>query len=492
METIHLKTVDPFSQELLRSAALRGIELSWDRYKRQQPQDGFLRLGLSCPYGCMEGPCRIDPFGHGPDRGLCGLDRDGMSAAFFLRLSLLGVLEAVSDQMPEDTLSEKSWNSTLGERASRALEKMKGHPLTLRDIDRSALLLKRPAESPDRLIEQALRLGILTLVLSEIGRPSGRASKDSLCKAGYGLLSDGKIFIGVVGRPSQKLIASLAQKLSRETSPPVKLVSMGDWVPLKDRFLPCVCTSGEAELLISSGSIHLVLAGPKADPSILQLCRNLELPLVTADESPDSGEIFRLARRFYATTSQASLKADASLVGEGRVTSAIQELKSRFKKDVSAKVALLGGSDTLQQPLGYLPVELAAALRGEGHLVAAWGDAALWMIKNGFASEKDGSPVSILDARQGPLLAVTALAAVGKLKDLQGVCFTGLKDCHAFATAIGLASLGLRVSVAVPVPLWGSEKVRHLLTERLSVTGGSLTHFDHPGQVQEILEWFRG
>ena len=47
METIHLKTVDPASQELLRSAAQRGIDLPWERYEKLQPQDGFLRLGLS-------------------------------------------------------------------------------------------------------------------------------------------------------------------------------------------------------------------------------------------------------------------------------------------------------------------------------------------------------------------------------------------------------------------------------------------------------------
>ena len=88
MEQIHIKTVDPLSQELLRSAASRGIDLVWERCEKLQPQDGFLRVGLSCPYGCMQGPCRIDPFGRGADRGICGLDRDGMTAAFLLRLCL--------------------------------------------------------------------------------------------------------------------------------------------------------------------------------------------------------------------------------------------------------------------------------------------------------------------------------------------------------------------------------------------------------------------
>ena len=47
MESIHFKTVDPVSQELLRGASRRGLGLNWERYEKQQPQDGFLRLGLS-------------------------------------------------------------------------------------------------------------------------------------------------------------------------------------------------------------------------------------------------------------------------------------------------------------------------------------------------------------------------------------------------------------------------------------------------------------
>src|SRR5512136_3371588 len=116
MESIQVETVDPISQELLKSAYQGGIKLNWDRFEKLQPQDGFLRIGLSCPYGCLQGPCRIDPFGRGPDRGLCGLDRDGMVAALLLRLALSGALEA----MPEDRLvSEPSWAPALKEVLSR-------------------------------------------------------------------------------------------------------------------------------------------------------------------------------------------------------------------------------------------------------------------------------------------------------------------------------------------------------------------------------------
>ncbi|MCI5193187.1 MAG: anaerobic carbon-monoxide dehydrogenase catalytic subunit [Candidatus Electrothrix sp. AU1_5] len=55
------------------------IQTVWDRYEAQQPQCGFGELGLCCRH-CMQGPCRIDPFGEGPDRGICGATADTIVA----------------------------------------------------------------------------------------------------------------------------------------------------------------------------------------------------------------------------------------------------------------------------------------------------------------------------------------------------------------------------------------------------------------------------
>jgi hypothetical protein len=149
----------------------------------------------------------------------------------------------------------------------------------------------------------------------------------------------------------------------------------------------------------------------------------------------------------------------------------------------SAKIALVGGADTPFQSFGHLPVELAKALIGEKHAVASWGDAALWMAKQ-------ETPVTSLGAQDGPVIAVSALAAAGKLTDLKGICFTGLKSCRELTLALGLASLGLKVAVAVPLPLWGSATVRTALRENLAATGGILNHYDHPAQGDELLSWF--
>ncbi|MGC8602286.1 MAG: anaerobic carbon-monoxide dehydrogenase catalytic subunit [Desulfomonilaceae bacterium] len=62
-------------QIMLAKAASDNVATVWDRYHDQQPQCGFCEMGLSCRI-CNMGPCRIDPFGEGPQQGVCGADAD--------------------------------------------------------------------------------------------------------------------------------------------------------------------------------------------------------------------------------------------------------------------------------------------------------------------------------------------------------------------------------------------------------------------------------
>jgi len=209
----------------------------------------------------------------------------------------------------------------------------------------------------------------------------------------------------------------------------------------------------------------------------------MKVPLISSADNPGAAAIFKQARAAFDRRVPVSFTPDATLIGKGKLSLGAADVETALQDGQSAKIALLGGADTLLQSLGHLPVELAKALRGENHAVASWGDAALWMVKADL-------PVGILEANEGPLSAVRVLAAKGKLSALKGICFTGLKDCREFTFALGLAALGLKVSLAVPLPLWGSEKVRTTLRENLAAAGGLLTHFDHPAKADEILDWF--
>ena len=63
------------ARAMLVRAREEGIETVWDRLAAQQPQCGYCALGVSCR-NCAMGPCRVDPFGEGPQKGVCGADAD--------------------------------------------------------------------------------------------------------------------------------------------------------------------------------------------------------------------------------------------------------------------------------------------------------------------------------------------------------------------------------------------------------------------------------
>ncbi len=77
------------AQEMLRVARDEHIPTAWDRLAEQEPQCGYCTLGVSCRI-CAMGPCRVDPFGEGPQRGVCGADADIIVARNLARMIAAG------------------------------------------------------------------------------------------------------------------------------------------------------------------------------------------------------------------------------------------------------------------------------------------------------------------------------------------------------------------------------------------------------------------
>lgn len=88
-------SADQAVKQLLPVAKKAKVETVWDRLEKQQPQCGFGTLGVCCR-NCWQGPCRIDPFGEGPTRGVCGADADTIVARNLIR-GIAGGTAAHSD-----------------------------------------------------------------------------------------------------------------------------------------------------------------------------------------------------------------------------------------------------------------------------------------------------------------------------------------------------------------------------------------------------------
>ena len=83
------KSIHHETWTMLDIAGREGIETVWDRLAKQQPQCGFCNLGTSCRI-CVMGPCRVDPFGDGPQKGVCGADADIIVARNLARMIAAG------------------------------------------------------------------------------------------------------------------------------------------------------------------------------------------------------------------------------------------------------------------------------------------------------------------------------------------------------------------------------------------------------------------
>ncbi len=75
--------------QLFDKAVKDNVETVWHRHDAQQPQCGFCDMGLSCRI-CIMGPCRVDPFGQGPQAGVCGADADIIVARNLCRMIAAG------------------------------------------------------------------------------------------------------------------------------------------------------------------------------------------------------------------------------------------------------------------------------------------------------------------------------------------------------------------------------------------------------------------
>ena len=82
-------TGNPINDQLLEIAAQNNISTVWDRFMEQEPHCGFGTLGVCCKI-CNLGPCRIDPFGEGAQKGACGADADTISARNLTRNAAAG------------------------------------------------------------------------------------------------------------------------------------------------------------------------------------------------------------------------------------------------------------------------------------------------------------------------------------------------------------------------------------------------------------------
>ncbi len=80
---------DDSVNHLIKKSQEAGLETVWDRSDLQLPRCGFGEQGLCC-HICHMGPCRINPKGKPPQRGVCGATAEIIVARNFARMIAAG------------------------------------------------------------------------------------------------------------------------------------------------------------------------------------------------------------------------------------------------------------------------------------------------------------------------------------------------------------------------------------------------------------------
>ncbi len=89
------KSIDGSVNHLLENNKQKSLETVWDRSDQQKPRCGFGERGLCC-HNCYMGPCRINPSGKKPQKGVCGATAEVIVARNFARM-IAGGAAAHSD-----------------------------------------------------------------------------------------------------------------------------------------------------------------------------------------------------------------------------------------------------------------------------------------------------------------------------------------------------------------------------------------------------------
>ena len=84
------RSADEVAQTVLNKLASEGIETAFDRHDKQGTRCRFGELGVCCRI-CDMGPCRINPLGKEPRRGICGANADTVAARQLIRQVAAGV-----------------------------------------------------------------------------------------------------------------------------------------------------------------------------------------------------------------------------------------------------------------------------------------------------------------------------------------------------------------------------------------------------------------
>jgi hypothetical protein len=514
MNSIHRKSAIDKTAAIILGAHEHEEKLIWDRYEQQVPLCAFTANSLNCRR-CFHGPCRINPFGDEPSRGICGADRGQIVMENLFQTTLQGVLETarilptlggpgssrdfsgVADDLPEATRKEYAAGGLIPV-----------HKDQLYEVQNSYFSHQ---DYLGRTLKDLMRLGLIHFgFLKQVAELSGQSflERSSFNAAGANVL--------IVGQPSSALLVELRSKADRYHGGTglnlwiqgSKAIAIG--LPLADH--------GHPELALGMNTDALVIAPDAAAPGLVERAAKLDIPVFLVDDTRPVNELgsvvvdaaFRHQRK---TSDRKPLplapphpQGENLLNQGGRVREALEAGRIRgvlvILGEPNVKNAFFETTLALLEKL--IPQQVLVLVGGElgAHtdlLLEELGRHPNIMLPDGVAEgyRQGLPPYARFELSEIPRV-VGFMRELGQGRRFGGipavVSFPEFSRASTWATAVTFLSLGFAVQIGSPLPFWGSPDLSEvLLKEWPKISGGALLTSPGPSTgprlAQEILSF---
>lgn len=507
MDRLHRKSALAATTGIILSSHEHGEGLLWERYEKQLPLCAFTNNGLNCRK-CLNGPCRINPFGDEPSQGVCGAGRDQIVMENLFQTTVEGLLQTarslsletgessgeipdISPDLPSETEKRLSDLGLLPVRKRQVFEAQNSYfshrgylSETLIDLTRLGLI----------------HYGFLKEAQSHLSRLFG--GEESFSQEGVNLLVIGKVPFRLL----ERLRSQADQQAKGKT---VNIFVGGGGVPsLSQAF----ADQGTAELALAMNVDGLILSPDAFRPALEGLAERFNIPLILAQEGKTLDQVSHEAIKEALRHSQTGSYMTRSRMGPAFHGPARSRL---FEKEQGVRAALEGGE-----------LRGVVVILGEANVKQTFFERTLTLIKNCLEGHclvllggEMGVHLELLREELsrvlgGELEGLSRLGYFGSSYDIpeivaffrdigQGKGFDTLPVAIAFpeffktsswADAVSFLSLGFGVQIGTHLPFWGSPPLTEvLIKEWPKISGGTFMASpilpDGRAQAEELLSF---